>query len=358
MSEPASTSEGAGRTEDVAEVDLASVSQSHWRRILGSTASALIVVIVVFVVLGATQNERFLDQLTWTNILRNAVFLVIVGAGSTVVMVGGGLDLSIGSVFAAGAVSAAWAADAGWIVPLVFLFGISVGIAVGLLNGALVNYLDISPIIVTLGTLFAVRSLVVTLSGGNPIGPLPDSFTAIGQGEFFGIPLLIIIAAIVAILMDILLEKTKIGWTIRAVGGNREGARRFGIKVRQVSTATYMLGGGLAAFAGVLMASRLSSGTPSLGGGFELEVIAAVVIGGTSIGGSIGTIRGTVMGAILLSLLTTGLILLKVDSTLQNLFVGAVVILAAALDQVRKKRMFRQSVAGVAADDTPPPSGD
>lgn len=357
MNGGAVTSDAVGGATDVAEVDLASVSQSPWRRILGSTASGLIVVIVLFVVLGATQNERFLDQQTWTNILRNAVFLIIVGTGSTVVMVGGGLDLSIGSVFAAGAVSAAWAADAGWIVPAVFLFGISVGIVVGLLNGALVNYLDISPIIVTLGTLFAVRSLVVALSGGNPIGPLPDAFTDIGQGEVFGIPLLIIIAAIVAILMDILLEKTKIGWTIRAVGGNREGSRRFGINVRRVSTATYMLGGGLAAFAGVLMASRLSSGSPSFGAGFELQVIAAVVIGGTSIGGSIGTIRGTVMGAILLSVLTTGLILLRVDPTLQNLFVGAVVILAAALDQVRKRRMFRQSVAGVAADDAPPPGG-
>ena len=357
MNDAAVTTDAAIGAEGDAEVDLASLSQSRRRRIAGSTAGGLILVIVLFVVLGATQNERFLDELTWTNILRNAVFLVIVGAGSTIVMVGGGLDLSIGSVFAAGAVGAAWAADAGWMVPAVFIFGISIGIAVGLLNGALVNYLDVSPIIVTLGTLFAVRSLVVTLSGGNPIGPLPDGFTDIGQGEVFGIPLLIIIAAIVAVLMDILLERTKMGWTIRAVGGNREGSRRFGIKVRRVSTATYMLGGGLAAFAGVLMASRLSSGSPSLGGGFELEVIAAVVIGGTSIGGSIGTIRGTVMGAILLSVLTTGLILLRVDSTLQNLFVGAVVILAAALDQVRKKRMFRQSLAGGADDDTPPSGG-
>ena len=125
-----------------------------------------------------------------------------------------------------------------------------------------------------------------------------------------------------------------------------------------MSITTYILGGALAAFAGVLMASRLSSGPPSLGGGFELEVIAAVVIGGTSISGSIGTIRGTVIGAILLSVLTTGLILLRVDSTLQNLFVGGVVIVAAGIDQVRKKRMFRQSVAGVAADDAPRNGGE
>ncbi len=340
------------------DVDLASVTQSRWRRIASSSASALILVIIVFVLLGATQNEHFLDQQTWTNILRNAVFLVIVGAGSTIVMIGGGLDLSIGSVFAAGAVSAAWAAEAGWAVPVVFMFGISTGIAVGLLNGVLVNYASIPPIIVTLGTLFAVRSLVVTLSGGNPIGPLPDEFTAVGQGEFMGLPLLIIIAAIVAILMDILLERTNFGWTVRAVGGNREGARRVGINVVRVSLATYVLGGALAAFAGVLMASRLSSGPPSLGGGFELEVIAAVVIGGTSISGSIGSIRGTVIGAILLSVLTTGLILLRVDSTLQNLFVGGVVIVAAGIDQVRKKRMFRQSVAGVAADDSPRTGGE
>ncbi len=349
---PAAAAAGdpSGGTSDVG---LASVSQSRWRRIASSSASALIVVIIIFVVLGATQNDRFLDQQTWINILRNAVFLIIVGAGSTFVLIGGGLDLSIGSVFAAGAVSAAWAADAGWAVPLAFGFGISTGVAVGLVNGTLVNFVSIPPIIVTLGTLFAVRSLVVTLSGGNPIGPLPDEFTAVGQGEFLGLPLLIIIAAVVAILMDILLERTNFGWTVRAVGGNRDGARRVGINVVKVSIATYVLGGALAAFAGVLMASRLSSGPPSLGGGFELEVIAAVVIGGTSISGSIGSIRGTVIGAVLLSILTTGLILLKVDSTLQNLFVGAVVILAAGLDQVRKKRMFRKSTLGPDDDDAP-----
>jgi len=355
-SSPAATADNTN--DDASDVNLASVTQSRWRRIASSSASALILVIVIFVLLGATQNERFLDQQTWINILRNAVFLIIVGAGSTFVMIGGGLDLSIGSVFAAGAVSAAWAADAGWAVPLVFAFGISTGVAVGLVNGALVNYVSIPPIIVTLGMLFAVRSLVVTLSGGNPIGPLPDEFTAVGQGELLGLPLLIIIAAVVAILMDILLERTNFGWTVRAVGGNRDGARRVGINVVRVSIATYVLGGALAAFAGVLMASRLSSGPPSLGGGFELEVIAAVVIGGTSISGSIGSIRGTVVGAILLSVLTTGLILLKVDSTLQNLFVGGVVIVAAGIDQIRKKRMFRQSVAGVAADDAPRTGGE
>ena len=141
-----SSSPAADTNGGATDVNLASVEQSRWRRIASSSASALILVIVVFVLLGATQNDRFLDQQTWINILRNAVFLIIVGAGSTIVMIGGGLDLSIGSVFAAGAVSAAWAADAGWAVPLVFAFGISTGIAIGLLNGALVNYVSIPPI--------------------------------------------------------------------------------------------------------------------------------------------------------------------------------------------------------------------
>ena len=398
-------------------VGLATTQVSVRRRLLSSPATALALVIVVFVVFGATQTDRFLDGATWINILRNAVFLVIVGVFTTLVLISGGLDLSVGSVFVAGAVGAAAAADAGLPVLLSIALGtatgivvgllngvlinyagipsiivtlgtyfsvrsivvaltsgnsigplpdeftaigqgdvlgipnlifFAIGIAVGLLNGILINYARISSIIVTLGTLFAVRSIVVAITQGNSIGPLPKEFTAIGQGELFGIPYLIFYAIIIALLGHVLLQYANLGWSIRAIGGNSDASSRFGIPVRAISTLVYTLSGASAAFAGVLMASRLSSGPPSLGSGFELQVIAAAIIGGTSLSGSIGSIPGTVLGALLLSILSTGLVLLKVDPSLQNFAVGAILILAAGIDQFRKGRMFRRTTTAPA----------
>jgi len=337
-----------GTAPTATAVGLATTQISLRRRVLASPATVLALVIVAFVVFGATQTDRFLDALTWINILRNAVFLVIVGVGTTLVLISGGLDLSIGSVFVAGAVSAAAAANAGFPVPVTVLLGTAVGIAVGLLNGILINYARISSIIVTLGTLFAVRSIVVAITQGNSIGPLPKEFTAIGQGELFGIPYLIFYAIIIALLGHVLLQYANLGWSIRAIGGNSDASSRFGIPVRAISTLVYTLSGASAAFAGVLMASRLSSGPPSLGSGFELQVIAAAIIGGTSLSGSIGSIPGTVLGALLLSILSTGLVLLKVDPSLQNFAVGAILILAAGIDQFRKGRMFRRTTTAPA----------
>jgi len=324
-------------------VGLATTQVSVRRRLLSSPATALALVIVVFVVFGATQTDRFLDGATWINILRNAVFLVIVGVFTTLVLISGGLDLSVGSVFVAGAVGAAAAADAGLPVLLSIALGTATGIVVGLLNGVLINYAGIPSIIVTLGTYFSVRSIVVALTSGNSIGPLPDEFTAIGQGDVLGIPNLIFFAIGIAILGHVLLQYANLGWSIRAIGGNRDASGRFGIRVRAVSTLVYVLSGASAAFAGVLMASRLSSGPPSLGAGFELQVIAAAIIGGTSLSGSIGSIPGTVLGALLLSVLSTGLVLLRVDPSLQNFAIGAILILAAGVDQFRKGRMFRRA---------------
>lgn len=309
----------------------------------GSAELVVALVIILFVLVGATQSAQFFDGLTWINILRNTVFVAIAGCFTTIVLVNGGLDLSIGSVFMAGAVGGAAVADAGYGNLLAFLAGIGIGAAVGLLNGLLINYAQMPAIIVTLGTLFAVRALAVTLTQGQPIGPLPNDFAAIGQSDFLGLPLLVYYALIIVVVAYLLLHRTMFGWNVRAIGGNRVAARSMGIRVNRVATSVYVLSGVSAALAGVLMASRLGAGDPTLGNGFELQVIAAAIIGGTSIYGAIGTVPGTVLGALLLSVLTTGLILLKVDPGLQNFAVGVVIIVAAGMDRARKARMFRTS---------------
>ena len=205
----------------------------------------------------------------------------------------------------------------------------------------LINYASIPAFITTLGMLYAARSLVVYLTGGQPIAPLPDDFTAIARGEVFGLPYLLFYAAAIVIIAQLILQTTIFGGTVRAIGGNREAASNAGINVRLISTVVYTLSGLSAAFAGVLMSARLGSGQPSLGVGFELQVISAVIIGGTSLFGGIGSVFGSLLGSLVLSILTTGLILLHINPVLQDFVIGVIIVVAVGIDQVRRRRMYR-----------------
>ena len=299
------------------------------------------VVIAAFVIFGATQSDQFLKPGTWINILRNAVFIAIVASFTTFVFVSGGLDLSVGSLFLVGAMASAGLLDAGWPVALSIIAGSAAGALAGLINGVLINYASIPAFITTLGMLYAARSLVVYLTGGQPIAPLPDEFTAIARGEVLGLPYLLFYAAAIVIIAQSILQTTVFGGTVRAIGGNREAASNAGINVRRISTIVYTLSGLSAAFAGVLMSARLGSGQPSLGVGFELQVISAVIIGGTSLFGGIGSVFGSLLGSLVLSVLTTGLILLHINPVLQDFVIGVIIVVAVGIDQVRRRRMFR-----------------
>jgi ribose transport system permease protein len=302
---------------------------------------AIVVVILAFVIFGATQSEQFLRGGTWINILRNAVFISIVASFTTLVFVSGGLDLSVGSLFAVGAMSSAGLLHAGWSVAPAIILGSGVGGVAGIANGLLINYANIPPFITTLGMLYASRSLVVYFTGGQPIAPLPDAFAAIARTDVLGVPLLVFYAAAVIVVAEIVLQTTTFGGEVRAVGGNREAASNAGINVRRVSTIVYTLSGLSAAFAGVLMSARLGSGQPSIGVGFELQVISAVIIGGTSLFGGIGSVLGSLLGSLVLSILTTGLILLHIDPVLQDFVIGVIIVVAVGVDRIRRRRMFR-----------------
>jgi ribose/xylose/arabinose/galactoside ABC-type transport system permease subunit len=311
------------------------------QRIVLSPQFLVLVVIALFVLYGATRSPEFLAASTWINILRNSVFILIVASFTTFVFVSGGLDLSVGSLFAVGSMATAGLLHHGWGVVPAIAVGCLAGAAAGWLNGVLINYGNIPAFITTLGMLYAARSLIVYFTGGQPIAPLPDGFVRIAQVEVAGLPLLIVYAVMVALLAHLLLETTTFGWTVRAVGGNREAANDAGINVRRISTIVYTLSGLSAAVAGMLMAARLGSGQPSLGTGFELQVISAVIIGGTSLFGGIGSIPGSVLGSLVLSILATGLILLRIDPVLQDFIVGLIIVVAVGVDQFRRRRMFR-----------------
>ncbi len=312
-------------------------------RVVTSPQFMVVVVMVLFVVLGATRSPQFLDGQTWINILRNAVFIAIVASFSTLVFVSGGLDLSVGSLFAVGGMATAGLIAAGVPIPLAIVIGTLAGGAAGLLNGLLINYASIPPFITTLGMLYAARSLVIYFTGGQPIAPLPDAFAAVARTNLFGLPVLLYYAAVVVVFAHVLLEKTTFGGDVRAIGGNREAAGNAGINVRLVSTTVYVLSGLSAAFAGMLMAARLGSGQPSTGVSFELQVISAVIIGGTSLFGGIGTVWGSLLGSLVLSILTTGLILLRIDPVLQDFVIGVIIVVAVGIDQLRRRRMFRSA---------------
>jgi ribose transport system permease protein len=312
------------------------------RRIVLSPSLAVSLTIGLFVLYGLTQTSSFANGQVWINLIEDASSTAIVASFVAILMIGGGLDLSVGSVFSAGAMVSAVLAFHGQSPVVAFGGGVLVGAGVGLINGGMVNYFSIPPIIATLGTLFGVRSLVDHFEA-TPVAPLPNSFTDIGEHDLFGLPYIIYVAIIVAAIAYLLLHLTTLGWSIRALGANREAARRSGIRVRVLSIFLYVCSGCAAAFAGALESARLGAGTPDVGNGLELTVIAAVIIGGTSIAGGLGTIPGAVLGSLLLSVLATGLILLHVDPTLEDLATGVVLVVAAGLDQLRRRQMFRAS---------------
>lgn len=312
-------------------------------RIVTSPQFMVVLVMLIFVIFGLTQSAQFANPQTWINILRNAVFIAIVASFTTLVFVSGGLDLSVGSLFAVGGMASAALLAAGVPIPLALVLGTAAGGAAGLLNGILVNYASIPPFITTLGMLYAARSLVVYFTGGQPITAIPDGFSEVARATFLGLPVLLYYAAGIVIIAHILLETTTFGGSVRAIGGNREAASNAGINVRAISTVVYVLSGLSAAFAGVLMSARLGSGQPSIGVSFELQVISAVIIGGTSLFGGIGTVWGSLLGSLVLSVLTTGLILLRIDPVLQDFVIGVIIVVAVGVDQLRRRRMFRSA---------------
>lgn len=321
------------------------------QRLLGSLSLPAILAIVLITFGGYTQSSAFLTKATWINILTTASFTGIVACFEGLVMISGGLDLSVGSSFLAGAMTSAWAVVHGHSIGFAILATFVVGGGVGLINGFLANYVGISPIIATLGTMFAVASVVQTLSGGMALGPTPDRFHSLGGGELLSVPYPVFIALGVAVVAHVLLEYTTFGPKLRGVGGNRGAMTNIGLNAKLLSTSVYVLCGAMASFSGLLQAANLGAGDPSFGGDLGLQAIAAVVIGGVSVFGAIGTVTGMVAGAILLSLITVAISLLHWSGTMQDFAVGSVMILAVSLDRLRRSQMFRLSARRTRATD-------
>lgn len=298
----------------------------------------ILLCLIFITVVISVYNPVFLSAENLINVLRSSSFIFIIGIAMTYVLIAGDFDLSVGPTLALGGILSAMAVTAGIPLPISILLGVLIGAAIGVLNGLLVVKFNIPALIVTLGTMYIGRGLVLIITKGAPIYPLPDDFNNIGQGEQFSIPNVVIIAVVLAVIANIILNNTKYGRSVYAVGGNRETARLSGINTDKIKISVYILTGAASALSGVLMAGRLGSAQPSAGTGYELMVIAAVIIGGTSLFGGSGTIAGTAIGALLMSVISNGMVLMKVSAYWQNLIVGVIIILAVGLDQYRRKR--------------------
>ncbi len=319
---------------------------STWRGLQKGASSqqmGLVAALLIFSVAISLKNHNYYGEENLIEILRSSVYIFIIGIVSTYVFIAGGLDLSVGSVYALGSISCAMALTNGVPVVLAIIIGIASGAVAGLLNGVVIEYLGIPPLITTLGSLYVVEGVVIVLTGGNSVFPLPASFNAIGEDTLGPIPYLVIYAVVFGIIGHIVLEYTRFGYRIRATGGNRAAARNMGIKVKRLSVIVYVLSGISAAVAGVLFASELASGQPSIGGQTELLVIAAVIIGGTSMFGGVGTILGTALGALLLEVITDGLVMIDINPAYQDIAIGAVIVIAVGIDRLQRGRQWRIS---------------
>lgn len=307
----------------------------------------ILIALVVLCVVLSIANEYFLTTRNIVNVLRQTSINGILAIGMTFVILTRGIDLSVGSVVAlAGVVSATFATTssiasvAGGPFPalLAFAIGISVGIAAGAVSGILVSRHNVPAFVATLGMLSAARGVTLIVSNGRPIPALTDGYRWIGTGGVAGIPMPVIIFAAVFLVSWYVLSFTRFGRRIYAAGGNPHAAMVSGINVRRIRFSVYAISGGLAGCAGMVLAARTGSALPQAGIAYELDAIAAVVIGGTSLAGGVGHVGGTLIGALLIGVVNNGLDLMGVESYYQQVIKGVLIVTAVLLDQSRNRR--------------------
>jgi len=309
---------------------------------------AIVLIFLAMFILMAILSPAFLAPRNLLNVVRQISVIGLLGIGVTMAIIATGIDLSSGSVLALSAVVAAslaqapdWAAAKypGLQLPLIvpILAGLVIGAACGFVNGSLIARFRIPPFIATLGMMTVARGLALLYSDGRPVSGTHSAYNFIGQGEVLGIPFPILILVVVAVGTHIMLNNTRFGRYIYAIGGNEQAARVSGLNISRVKIGIYTLAGLLSGLAGIVLSSRISSGQPGLGMGYELDAIASAVIGGTSFSGGVGTVWGTMIGALIIGVLNNGLDLLNVSAYWQQIVKGAIIVVAIIIDE-RKNR--------------------
>jgi inositol transport system permease protein len=309
----------------------------------------LLALMIVFAVL----EPRFLSSINLFNVMRQISITGLVGIGMTFVILTAGIDLSVGSLLALAGLAAAIVAKGGiesrfsvgvetealgygWFAAM--LVAMLVGLLGGWLQGFSITRLKVPPFVVTLGGLSVFRGAALLIAGGGPISGFDSAYVWWGQGRIGPVPVPVIVFLVFAIIAHIVLTYTRFGRQVYAVGGNVEAARLSGLPVRRILVAVYVIVGFFSGLAGFMLSARLNSSEAVAGIGYELTVIASVVIGGTSLFGGTGSVVGTVIGSILIGVLINGLVLMNVSSYVQQIIIGIIIVLAVAFDQFAKSR--------------------
>lgn len=306
-------------------------------RRLRLTEYVIVLAIIVESVAFAALAPQFLSVANLINVALSIAITGILAVGMTFVILTGGIDLSVGSVVAVAGIVAAMLASHGY-VWTGFAAAVLVGLLVGVFNGTMIARLRVPSFVVTLAMLTICRGLAFILTGGRSIGNLPEAFGALGRERILGVPVPVVLMAVVFAAGWFALARTTFGRYVYAVGGNREAAYLAGINTRGVELAVYALNGVLVGLAGAVLASRLGAGVPNAGLQYELDVIAAVVVGGTSLSGGRGSVINTLWGTIFIGVLNNGLNLAGVDPYMQRIVLGVVILLAVLIDQWQKRR--------------------
>jgi ribose/xylose/arabinose/galactoside ABC-type transport system permease subunit len=300
---------------------------------------AIVFVLIALIIVFWIASDKFITQANIFNILRQVAVVGIVAVGMTMVLLTGGIDLSVGSIIGVACVTAAELLLMGMNVFIVVLLTLAISAALGLLNGFFINVAKIPPLITTLAMMTSLRGVAYLITGGMPVFGFDSAILVLGKGELFGvIPVPVIIMVVFFILGWLFLDKTRYGRYIYGVGGNEEATRLSGISVKKIRYIVFAISGFLSGVAGIVLLARINSGAPKSGDGYEMDVITAVVLGGVSITGGEGKIGFVIIGVLFMGVLSNGMTLLNVQEYVQWVIKGLALIGAVSFDRVVQSR--------------------
>lgn len=306
----------------------------------GSNIAIVLYFIILCSAIGIL-SPNFLAKSNIMNNLRSASYFGIMTMGMTLVFISGGLDLSVGSVLGLSSLITALLLRVQIPVPVCILIGIMIGAAIGLINGHCIVKLRIPAMIVTLGMLFVARGFVNVITEGQPVYPLPDAFNIISTINIFGLNIAVWFLIVITIILEFVLKKTTYGRSIYAIGGNLETARLSGIMVDKIRMSVYVLSGICAAIAGIFITSRITSAQVTTGSGYEMDVIAATIVGGTSLFGGVGSAIGSFFGALFMTFLKAGIVSIRLSAYWQNVVIGIILIVTVGVDQYQRRKQAK-----------------
>jgi ribose transport system permease protein len=320
-----------------AESDLGGRGPSLWQRLLQVPwIGVLVAIILISVYLTIEKGTIFLSTSNLSYVALDFSYIAIAALGSAIVLIGGGIDLSVAAVMGLTGLLVAQELNAGWPIALAILAGLGLGALVGMINSFMITTVRLLPFIVTLGMMSALRGFGTGWVSGQTLGT-PDAFNVIGQGLWGQVPISVVLLLVLAVLCHLFINNTTWGRHIYAVGGHENAARLLGIKINRVKWMIYIIAGLLASTGGIVLTARLGSAAPDNALGYELICIASAVIGGASLTGGEGSIFGVVIGAALLALITNGINLMGWGNYWQEMVIGLTILLAVTVDQLRRR---------------------